>query len=37
MTTSVFEVMLWLGGGTAALVAFVLWTARDVLRASKKP
>jgi hypothetical protein len=36
MTMSVFEVMLWLGGGTAMLVAFVFWTARDVLKAPKK-
>jgi hypothetical protein len=37
MTTSVIEVMLLLGGGTAALVAFVFWTARDDLKAPKKP
>jgi hypothetical protein len=37
MTMNVLEVMLWLGGGTAALVAFVFWTARDVLQIPKKP
>jgi hypothetical protein len=37
MITSVFEVMLWLGSGTAALVAFVFWTARRELKAHKKP
>jgi hypothetical protein len=36
MTMSVFEVMLWLGGGTAAIVGFVFWTARDVLKVSDK-